>query len=95
MTLADAQARAVESLGHEGELTTQDTILRLVERNELLVRLMCEYRAPWYYTTGKTGYECNFCRAMFEYTSHLHQHAGHAAGCPLPDALAVLLGTKE
>ena len=95
LTLTDAQTLAVESLAHEGEITTADTILLLVERNDLLVRLIRDYQPTWFFQMGKTGYECSFCRALFDNVSHMHQHEGHAEGCPLPDAMAVLLGTKD
>ena len=95
LTLTEAQAAAVESLDYDGPADTAQIMALLTERNELLVRLIREYRATWFYQMGKTGYECSFCRAMFEYASHMHQHEGHEECCPLPDVMAVLLGTQE
>lgn len=53
----------------------------------LLVELIARYRAPWYYQTGKNGYECSFCGTMIRYATGLTNALNHAPDCPYPAAM--------
>ena len=90
LSLSFAQTAAITSLRYEGEPHTAKIMLELVLRHEALLAMLQSYTASWWYTTGKTGYECSFCKSMVASGNSFTDPDNHGDDCAFISAFALV-----